>query len=415
MEAARSIYAGVVNPRSGERIFPGPAPAGEQQWGAYAPGVFPIAANYWRDLVMRDATWTPAQLDLDKDLALARSLDTAGIDSTDPNLSAFVARRGKLLLWHGWTDGLIPAQNTIDYYEKVLATIGAERVKDSVRLFMAPGVDHCSGGEGPFQIDALEAIDAWVESGKAPEQLVASRPLAGGARRTRPLCPYPQVARYRGQGSTDEASNFACEPPRAEIMVPWTHIETKHRQTGANGRKCSRRGGVSVSILNVQRLRCSSLVAAIFVASVAALPHVRAQDTLVPSGRLVFRSSYLEFRPEGTFVVHTVLEGLREVRATRDVEIRVQCHRAVWPRGHRGRRDVAGDEGSDRRLRGRRPISIRGERHTTSPLGARRRLRSTPDVPRQDALGAARRAESRAAANRDANDVRRRCAAASGR
>ncbi|MGH9217881.1 MAG: tannase/feruloyl esterase family alpha/beta hydrolase, partial [Vicinamibacterales bacterium] len=152
VEAARSIYAGVVTPRNGERIFPGPAPGGEQQWGAYAPGVFPIAANYWRDLVIRDATWTPAKLDLDTDLARARSLDTAEIDSTDPNLSAFVARRGKLLLWHGWTDGLIPAQNTIDYYEKVLATIGAERVKDSVRLFMAPGVDHCSGGEGTFQI-----------------------------------------------------------------------------------------------------------------------------------------------------------------------------------------------------------------------------------------------------------------------
>ena len=157
--------------------------------------------------VQRSSTWTR--------IWLSRGRSTPRkIDSTDPNLSAFVARRGKLLLWHGWTDGLIPAQNTIDYYEKVLATMGAERVKDSVRLFMAPGVDHCSGGEGTFQIDALEAIDAWVESGKAPEQLVASRPLAGGARRTRPLCPYPQVARYRGQGSTDEASNFACEPPR---------------------------------------------------------------------------------------------------------------------------------------------------------------------------------------------------------
>ena len=93
VEAARSIYAGVVNPRSGERIFPGPAPAGELQWGAYAPGVFPIAANYWRDLVIRDATWSPAQLDLDKDLALARSLDTAGVDATDPNLSAFAPPR----------------------------------------------------------------------------------------------------------------------------------------------------------------------------------------------------------------------------------------------------------------------------------------------------------------------------------
>jgi feruloyl esterase len=213
VEAARSIYAGVVNPRTGERIFPGPAPAGELQWAAYAPGVFPIAANYWRDLVMRDPAWTPAKLDLDKDLALARSLDTAGLDTADPDLSAFVARRGKLLLWHGWTDGLIPAQTTIDYYEKVVAAIGAERARNAVRLFMAPGVDHCSGGEGTFQIDALEAIDAWVESDKAPEQIVARRPLPGGASRTRPLCPFPQVARYRGQGSTDEAINFACEPP----------------------------------------------------------------------------------------------------------------------------------------------------------------------------------------------------------
>lgn len=214
VEAARSIYAGVVNPRTGEIIAPGPAPAAEPQWAAYAPGVFPIAANYWRDLVVRDPAWIPAKLDLDKDLARARSLDTAGLDASDPNLSAFVARGGKLLLWHGWTDGLIPAQQTIDYYEKVSATIGADRARGSVRLFMAPGVDHCAGGEGTFQIDELAAIDAWVESGKAPEQLVASRPLAGGARRTRPLCPFPLVARYRGQGSTDEASNFACEPPR---------------------------------------------------------------------------------------------------------------------------------------------------------------------------------------------------------
>lgn len=211
VESARSIYAGVVNPRSGERIFPGPAPAGELQWGAYAPGIFPIAANYWRDLVIRDAAWTPAKLDLDTDLARARALDTAGIDSTDPNLAAFVGRRGKLLLWHGWTDGLIPAQNTIDYYESVRATIGVERANGSVRLFMAPGVDHCAGGEGAFDIDALAAIDAWVESGKAPERLVAGRPLPGGARRTRPLCPYPQVARYRGQGSSDAASSFTCE------------------------------------------------------------------------------------------------------------------------------------------------------------------------------------------------------------
>ena len=209
VDTARSIYAGVVNPRSGEKIYPGPALGSELQWTALGP----METNYWRDQVTGDPTWVPAQLDLDKDVARARALDTAEVTATDPNLSAFVARRGKLLLWHGWTD-VLPTQNTIDYYESVLAATGAEQVTDAVRLFLAPGVDHCGGGEGTFMFDALGAIDTWVESGKAPERLVASRPLAGGSRRTRPLCPYPQVSRYLGQGSTDDASNFTCEAPR---------------------------------------------------------------------------------------------------------------------------------------------------------------------------------------------------------
>jgi feruloyl esterase len=153
-----------------------------------------------------------AQLDVDADVARGRTIDTAEVAATDPNLKPFVASGGKLLLWHGWTDGLIPAQNTIDYYESALATTGPDQSKDSVRLFMVPGVDHCSGGEGTFVFDALGVIDTWVERGKPPEQILASRPLDGGAMRTRPLCPYLQVARYRGQGSTDDASNFACMP-----------------------------------------------------------------------------------------------------------------------------------------------------------------------------------------------------------
>ena len=174
--------------------------------------MFPIAENYWRDHVSGDPKWSLARLDFDTDIARAKSMDTAETTATDPRLQKFVGRGGKLLMWHGWTDGLIPAQNSIDYYENVLRETGAEQVKDSVRLFMVPGVDHCFGGEGTFMIDALGALDAWVEGGKPPEQIVASRPLEGGATRTRPLCSYPQVARYRGQGSTDDASNFVCAP-----------------------------------------------------------------------------------------------------------------------------------------------------------------------------------------------------------
>jgi feruloyl esterase len=212
VDVVRSIYGGVVNPRTREKIFPGPAPASELQWLAYGGG-FPIAGNYWRDFVKGDQNWSLATLDFDADVALGRKMDTAQVTEVDPDLQKFVARGGKLLLWHGWTDGLIPAQNTIDYYESVRAKTGADRIKDSVRLFMIPGVNHCSGGEGTFGVDTLDVIDTWAETGKAPERIVARRPLPGGAVRTRPLCPYPQVARYRGDGSTDDASSFACVAP----------------------------------------------------------------------------------------------------------------------------------------------------------------------------------------------------------
>jgi feruloyl esterase len=163
---------------------------------------------------MRDANWAVASLDFDRDVTRALAQDSAGLMTTEPNLEDFFARGGKLLLWHGWTDGLIPAQNTVDYYESVVAASGRDATT-AMRLFMLPGVDHCMGGEGTFQMDALGVIDAWVEGGQPPERIVARRPLQGGAQRTRPLCPFPQVARYRGQGSTDDERNFECRAPAA--------------------------------------------------------------------------------------------------------------------------------------------------------------------------------------------------------
>jgi feruloyl esterase len=213
VESARKIYAGVGSPRTGEKIYPGPEPGSEPSWFAFTPGVFPIAANYWRDIVIGDPKWQLSAFDLDTHVARARSMDSAGLTTTDANLKGFVGRGGKLLLWHGWTDGLIPARSSIDYYESVAAAMGADAIAESVKLFMAPGVDHCAGGEGTFVIDGLAAIDEWVERGRAPTRIVASRPLEGGKQRTRPLCPYPQVARYNGTGNTDDASSFACGPP----------------------------------------------------------------------------------------------------------------------------------------------------------------------------------------------------------
>ena len=132
-------------------------------------------------------------------------------DADDPNIAAFGARKGggKIILWHGWADPALNPLETIDYYGKVLAT--DPKAREYVRLFMLPGVLHCAGGNGPANVAWLRAMVAWVEQGKAPEQLVASkRDSTDRVLRSRPLCAYPKRAVYSGSGSTDDANNFAC-------------------------------------------------------------------------------------------------------------------------------------------------------------------------------------------------------------
>jgi feruloyl esterase len=125
----------------------------------------------------------------------------------------FVRRGGKLILWHGWSDGALAPHSTINYYSDVLSAVGKVQGADQIRLFMAPGVHHCAGGEGAWQADYLSVIDEWVERGNPPERLIAGRPLEGGGIRSRPLCPYPQVATYTGAGSSDDARSFVCTAP----------------------------------------------------------------------------------------------------------------------------------------------------------------------------------------------------------
>lgn len=209
VESLRRIYSGPKNPRTGEQVFPGVEPGSELELPVFSR--FRIYENYFRDLVFEDPAWNLRSLDLDRDLAKSNELHEGILSATDPDLSAFVARGGKLFLWHGWNDTLITPRNTIHYYEDVVTTMGAERVKDSVRLFMLPGVLHCSGGEGAFNVDHLSVLEEWVEEGKAPERVIAGRGLEDGGERNRPLCPYPQIARYGGAGSTEDAENFACD------------------------------------------------------------------------------------------------------------------------------------------------------------------------------------------------------------
>lgn len=133
-------------------------------------------------------------------------------NATDTNLRDFRARGGKLLITYGWADSILQPQMGVDYYEKAVSANGRDGTS-FMRLFMVPGMAHCGGGIGPDQYDAVTAVIDWVEKGAAPDSLVANKIVNGQVTRSRPLCPYPQVARYKGQGSTDDAANFECKKP----------------------------------------------------------------------------------------------------------------------------------------------------------------------------------------------------------
>ena len=218
VESARKIYGPATNPRTREALFPGLPPGSELGWGPAAggPAPFPIPDSHFKYVVFEDPKWDFRTLDFDRDVARAERVDNRTLTATNPDLTAFIKRGGKLLIYHGWNDQLITAQNSVNYYESVRSTMGAARTENSVRLFMAPGMAHCSGGSGPNQADWLASLEQWVERGVAPARIIASRATNGAIDRTRPLCPYPQVAQYSGKGSTDDAANFSCIVPNAK-------------------------------------------------------------------------------------------------------------------------------------------------------------------------------------------------------
>jgi Tannase and feruloyl esterase len=220
VDAARRIYRGVVDSK-GKVRFPGTGPGSELQWAGYASPQFRIGTSYFGNIVAKDPAWDPASFDVDRDVPRISAADAGATAAMDPDIGRFIARGGRLLTYHGTTDGLIPFGNSVNYFESVVAKMGAARVKDSVRFYAVPGMDHCSGGEGPFDVDWLGALDRWVETGRAPDALTGSHPAVVPARPgappstpyTRPLCPWPQLAKYKGSGDTTDAANFQCAAP----------------------------------------------------------------------------------------------------------------------------------------------------------------------------------------------------------
>jgi len=208
VEAVKMAYA-PAKKRTGELIYPGMPPGSELGWGFLAGGAPDGRIATFRDVLYQDPKWDWRAFDLDRDTALAE--EKAGyLNAINPDLAAFKARGGKLLLYHGWNDSLNSAQNSINYYSSVLAKMG--RKQDNwLRLFLAPGMGHCGGGPGPNQFNFLGALERWRESGVAPDQILGSHVTSNRVDMTRPLCPYPQIAVYKGIGSTNDAANFACQ------------------------------------------------------------------------------------------------------------------------------------------------------------------------------------------------------------
>jgi tannase/feruloyl esterase len=237
--ALKKLYEGAHDSK-GKALFPGFLPGGEDGQGGWplwitgqAPGkslLFAFGGGFFSDMVFDKADWDYKKASLDEAVATADKKYANLLNATDTNLKPFESHGGKLIIYHGWNDAAISALNTINYYESVENKMGKKEADSFLRLFMVPGMQHCGGGPGPDvfgqmglspvndpQHNMYAALEQWVEKGAAPSTVIATKQTGQGAaaavKMTRPLCAYPQVAKYKGSGDSNDAANFVCTAP----------------------------------------------------------------------------------------------------------------------------------------------------------------------------------------------------------
>jgi len=234
--ALRKIYAGLRDAH-GHEIFPGYLPGAEEGsggWGLWITGPEPhrslmslFEMGYFSNMVYENPGWDDKTFAPDSSFKSANEKTASALNATDPDLKSFQTRGGKLIIYHGWNDPAIPALNTVNYYQSVVARLGQSDADSFLRLYMVPGMQHCDDGPGANsfgQVGRLNfddpehsvgaALVQWVEKSAAPSTIVATKYAGDRATMTRPLCPYPQSLKYKGTGDGNDAANFKCEPPK---------------------------------------------------------------------------------------------------------------------------------------------------------------------------------------------------------
>lgn len=233
----QELYEG-AHDSQGREIYPGLLPGaelGEGGWKTWITGdkpgdslMFDFGNSYFANMVYDSAGWDYKAANLDQAVKAADEKTARALNATDPNLSRFRARGGKLILYHGWNDPAISPLNSINYYQQVVGAMGQGSVDSFVRLYMAPGMQHCFSGPGADSFgepgttvpkdpghDMQLALERWVEKSVAPGAIIATKHVndedpAKGVKMTRPLCPYPEEANYKGKGDPKQASSFEC-------------------------------------------------------------------------------------------------------------------------------------------------------------------------------------------------------------
>jgi feruloyl esterase len=278
--ALKKIYDGPVDSK-GKQMFPGVLPGGEQggggwaTWIAQSPGKdlqTAFASGFFNNMISTKEPLDLKTINVEAAVKMADEQQAQTFNATDPNMKAFMDRGGKLIVYHGWSDAALPPLGAVKYFSSVQAAMGVDKADSFMRLFMVPGMQHCGGGPGAnafgefgpagdAQHDLYQALEQWVEKGVAPDKIIAKKFVSEaehtqGVKMTRPLCPYPQSAKYKGTGDTNDAANFECvagplnpgSAPDPSIRPPRA-LYTPTPNYSKSARKKKIQGTVTISII----------------------------------------------------------------------------------------------------------------------------------------------------------------------